>query len=310
MITRDLLWKGIIEDCFDDLLTYFYPDWAPEVDFSQDFEFLDKELIQLFPDADQGQRYADKLVKVFTKSGAEKWVLVHVEVQGYADPHFAERMFIYFYRIFDRFRHPVTALALLADNGNNFHPKCFQYQFLRTSVQYSFDTFKLLDKTADDFLMTPANPFSIILETAWNALKIKGEDNLLQNKIALARRLVASNYPRHKIRKLLNFLRFYLRFEAIENNHKFEKEIHSLEKRPDAMGINELIENAIREEGIEKGIEKGIERGIEKGKQEGIGIAIRVAQLLKRGFSIEQIAVKVSMSPEEVTKIKLELEKD
>ncbi len=291
MVTRDLLWKGIIEDCFDDLLNYFYPDWATEVDFGQDFEFLDKELIQLFPDEDQNQRYADKLVKVFTKNGAEKWVLVHVEVQGYPDPDFSERMFIYFYRIFDRYRHPVTALALLVDNGINFHPKCYQYQFLRTSVQYSFDTYKLLEKKAEDFHQVHSNPFSIILETAWNALKVRGEASLLQNKVALARKLIKSEYPREKIRKLLNFLRYYLRFEAIENNHKFDKEIQLLEKREEVMGINEIIEQAIRQEG----------------KEEGISIAI--TQLLRKNYSTSQVSELLDVSIEKVEQVRNSLKK-
>lgn len=103
IIHRDTLWKGIIEDLFDDFLFYFYPDWAKnEVDFEKPFEFLDKELSELYPNQKGKNRRADKLVKVFTKSGAEQWILVHVEVQGYEDSNFAERMFTYFYRIRDR----------------------------------------------------------------------------------------------------------------------------------------------------------------------------------------------------------------
>jgi len=38
MISKDILWKGIIEDLFDDLLWYFLPDLAQnEVDFSKGF---------------------------------------------------------------------------------------------------------------------------------------------------------------------------------------------------------------------------------------------------------------------------------
>ena len=47
-ISKDMLWKGILEDLFEDFLLYFYPDWTQEnIDFDRPFEFLDKELDQI-----------------------------------------------------------------------------------------------------------------------------------------------------------------------------------------------------------------------------------------------------------------------
>jgi hypothetical protein len=50
-------------------------------------------------DAEIGKRLADVLVKVFLKDGSEKWLLIHIEVQGYYEKEFGRRMFIYNYRI-------------------------------------------------------------------------------------------------------------------------------------------------------------------------------------------------------------------
>ena len=44
MISKDILWKGIIEDLFEDFLLFFYSDKVHEIDFDKGFEFLDKEL--------------------------------------------------------------------------------------------------------------------------------------------------------------------------------------------------------------------------------------------------------------------------
>ncbi|WP_223833795.1 RpnC/YadD family protein [Spirosoma profusum] len=103
------MWKAILEDVFDDFLRFFYPNADDLFDFDKGFGYLDKELEQLFPpEQDTYQpRYVDKLVKVFTQKAGkpiEQWILVHIEVQGYKDPHFAERMFQYYYRIFDKYR--------------------------------------------------------------------------------------------------------------------------------------------------------------------------------------------------------------
>ena len=101
-IPKDILWKGIIEDCFPDLMAFFYPEALHSLDLGE-FEFLDKELHQLFPESTDSRRYADKLVKIRKKDGDEQWQLIHIEVQGYKDETFSERMFRYFYRIYDRF---------------------------------------------------------------------------------------------------------------------------------------------------------------------------------------------------------------
>ena len=82
MKRNDLLWKAALEDLFDDFLRFFYRNAAHLYDMDKGFEYLDKELERLFPpEADQyAPRYVDKLVKVFTQTGDEAWVLVHVEV--------------------------------------------------------------------------------------------------------------------------------------------------------------------------------------------------------------------------------------
>ena len=46
----------------------------------------------------------DKLVKIFLRDGSERWMLLHVEVQGNKEKDFARRMFEYFIRIFSK--HP------------------------------------------------------------------------------------------------------------------------------------------------------------------------------------------------------------
>ena len=40
-----------------------------------------------------------------------QWILVHIEVQGYADKEFPERMFRYFYRIFDKYNEKIVTFS-------------------------------------------------------------------------------------------------------------------------------------------------------------------------------------------------------
>ena len=61
----------------------------------------------------EAPKFVDKLVKVFTRTGKEKWILIHIEVQGYQDRDFAKRKFTYFYRILDKYDKPVLLLPFL-----------------------------------------------------------------------------------------------------------------------------------------------------------------------------------------------------
>ncbi len=152
MKRNDILWKAALEDLFDDFLRFFFADADSLFDMVKGFEYLDKELEQLFPpDADQyAPRYVDKLVKVFTAKGSEEWILVHVEVQAYADKDFAKRMFQYYYRILDQYNRPITAFAIFADTNKAFHPKFYKREFLGTSLTYAYNTYKIIEQSDEE----------------------------------------------------------------------------------------------------------------------------------------------------------------
>lgn len=72
-----------MENLFEDFLHFFFEGSDELFDIDKGFEFLDKELEQLFPAIEgAAPKFVDKLVKVFTKTGGEQWILVHVEVQA------------------------------------------------------------------------------------------------------------------------------------------------------------------------------------------------------------------------------------
>ncbi|MDQ7033010.1 MAG: Rpn family recombination-promoting nuclease/putative transposase [Desulfonauticus sp.] len=112
---RDSVWKEAIEVYFSEFLEFFFPEILRDIDLERGYEFLDKELQKIVQDSEVGKRLADVLIKVYLRDGTEKWLLIHVEVQGYYEKEFAKRMFVYNYRIFDRYDRDVVSLAILAD---------------------------------------------------------------------------------------------------------------------------------------------------------------------------------------------------
>ena len=50
-------------------------------------------------------------MRVTLLTGRESWVYIHLEVQGNPEAECPERMFVYNYRVFDRYRTPVYGFA-------------------------------------------------------------------------------------------------------------------------------------------------------------------------------------------------------
>ena len=48
---NDILWKVMLEEVFDDLLTFLFPKANQVFDLERGFEFLDKELVEMYPGA-------------------------------------------------------------------------------------------------------------------------------------------------------------------------------------------------------------------------------------------------------------------
>jgi len=103
----DSPWKEMIEIYFPQFLQFFFPQVYNEIDWSLEkpYEFLDQELQQLEPEGETGKRLADKVAKVWLKSGEQIWIIVHIEVQGKYEKNFPQRMWIYNYRLYDRHKH-------------------------------------------------------------------------------------------------------------------------------------------------------------------------------------------------------------
>ncbi|MHA4811728.1 RpnC/YadD family protein [Flavitalea flava] len=256
--TRDLLWKGIIEDLFADFLRFFFPRADEIFDMERNPEFLDKELEQLYPgNKIEHPKFVDKLVKLYKKDGVEEWLLIHIEVQGYRDKYFSRRMFTYFYRILDHLKKEVASLAIFSDNDRNYHPDTYEYKSLDTSNIFRFKTYKIKGQNEVE-LENSDNPFAIVILTVLISLQ-KGEkepEDLLKLSVALVKRLLKKGFSMDKIEQILTFLKSYVDFERNELFIKFEEEIEVITNKKRTMGIKELVLQLAKEEGLEQGREQ------------------------------------------------------
>src|SRR5690625_83355 len=82
VIDYDGLWKKIIRDLFEEFILFFAPELHSLIDFNRTPNFLQQELYKEIIDNKKGKNIADLIVKVPLKSGTEKWVYIHIKVQG------------------------------------------------------------------------------------------------------------------------------------------------------------------------------------------------------------------------------------
>ena len=282
----DEIWKEIIEELFQDFCFFFMPDLAKDIDFSMGYEFLDKELLKIYPESKETKRFADKLVKVFFKDNIERWILIHIEVQGYNDKEFSRRMFVYFYRILDKYRKEIAAIAIFVDDNKNFKPSSFRYEFFDTKLVYKYKTYKILESSSEE-LMDSSNPFALVVLAARNAINAKNnEERKLKFKIELTRLLMQRGFTQDKIISIFRFIDGVLElddeikekifYEEVEKSggDKVMQVIGNVEKRGYKRGM---------QQGLQEGLQQGIQQGMQEGMREGMLKAIRLGLDLKFG---------------------------
>jgi hypothetical protein len=134
----DSPWKEALEHFLEWFLALCFPEVHSGIDWSRGYQSLDKEFQQIVRDARVRKRLPDKLFKVWRNDGTETWLLVHVEVQGQREKIFPERMYVYSYRIYDRYRHEVASLAVLCDEHPAWRPDHFGYDIGAVGSAFGF----------------------------------------------------------------------------------------------------------------------------------------------------------------------------
>ncbi|MEN9224307.1 MAG: hypothetical protein Q6L60_06500 [Thermostichus sp. HHBFW_bins_43] len=112
-------------------------------------------------------------------SGNPTLVLIHIEVQSQEDASFAERMFVYHYRISDRYRQPVISLAILGDENRHWRPEVFAYELAGSRLLLRFPSVKLLDYEGRDLEESGEPMALLVLAHLWSCRVMNGQDGSL-----------------------------------------------------------------------------------------------------------------------------------
>ena len=129
-INHDQLFKELLETFFAEFMQLFFPEAYQAIDFTH-LKFLQQEV---FTDVTAKEKHiVDILVETRVK-GEPGLILVHVEPQSYVQKDFNERMFIYFSRLYEKYRRKILPIAVFTYDQGRDEPDTFEQSFVFLKV--------------------------------------------------------------------------------------------------------------------------------------------------------------------------------
>jgi hypothetical protein len=281
----DQAWKVALEVFLKPFLELCFPAVHDLIDWRVAPLFLDTELQQIAPEHAQGVRSVDKLVKVRLLDGREEWLFIHIEVQAQRQGEFPLRMWVYYYRLWDKYGERVVSLAVLADDDPNWRPDAFETETAGCRLRFEFPTFKVLAfADGEGIFARTRNPIALVL--AAHQVALATNQNPLaryEGRFRLGRFLRRHGLEREEVRELWQVS--YVLTRLPENLElRFKTDFASLEQSEPGMSLSKLI-TPLEEIAMAHGEAKGLVRG---GQQ-----AILDALEVRFGVVPEEVRAKV-----------------
>ncbi|MEK4517390.1 Rpn family recombination-promoting nuclease/putative transposase [Paenibacillus sp. FSL H8-0122] len=306
-LPHDEAFKKLLETFFQEFIELFFPELDSMLDYSET-RFLMQEL--LVDIVGEEARELDLLLEIRYK-GLDGYILIHLEPQSYRDSRFHERMFIYFSRLFERYRKEHKLIIPIAI-------------FTSDEIREEQDTLEMVI------------PEHQILRFQFLKVELRKQNwrRFIDSDNAVAAALLAKmGYTTREARDVRReFLRMFMKLKTRLDQGRLAlvMSVADLYFQPDRAQDEEIIKElmiqypeegeAIMElmpawkrwgyeegiaEGIEQGIEKGIEQGIERGIEQGVekGQAEIIRKLLLHGFTPEEVSKAVELPVEKIKKL-------
>ena len=255
-----------------------------EIDWSKEHVFLDQELRAVVQDAELGTRFVDRLVRVSVLDGGESWIYIHIEVQGTRQAEFAKRMFVYNYRLFDRYDRPVASLAVLADAHKRWKPDSYGFSVLGCRHTLEFPVAKLTDyEEKMDELLASDNVFGLI--TVAHILTQQTRKKHQERYIAkqrLVRLLYERKWDKQRVIVLFRVVDWLMQLPDWLNSQVWQ-ELETIEENKKVQYITSVERIGIAK-GMATGMATGMAKGVEKGRVEGQSRLLR--RQLERRFGV------------------------
>jgi hypothetical protein len=170
-------------------------------------------------------------------------------------------MFVYHYRLFDKYHRRIASMALLTDETSSWRPQEFGYTVLGCSLSLQFPICKMSDIASDwNALEESTNPFAIVVMAHVKSQQTRHNmDERLAWKLHIARLLYRSNTPKATILELMRFLDWLITLpEGLQEQFKTT----AYEQEHTAMPYYADFELKAMNKGYSQGISQGFHESI------------------------------------------------
>ncbi|MFK7693274.1 Rpn family recombination-promoting nuclease/putative transposase [Paenibacillus sp. HJGM_3] len=225
-IDHDRLFKELIQTFFHEFMEVFFAEVHESIDFNP-LTFLSEEL---FTDLVAGERRRVDLLAETKLRGEEVLIIVHVEPQSYFQKDFAERMFIYSSRLFEKYRRRILPIAVFSHKEARIEPDSFGWGFAFLEVlKYRFFTLELQKCNWRQYVRRD-NPVAAAL------LSMMGytEDEKVQVKLEFLRMLVRMELDPARMHLITGFFDTYLKLNDREKL-MLKEEIRMLDRQEESL---------------------------------------------------------------------------
>ncbi|MCL6614206.1 MAG: DUF4351 domain-containing protein [Firmicutes bacterium] len=263
-IDHDRLFKELLESFFAEFLALFFPEAHAAVDLSH-LRFLQQEV---FTDVTAGEKHVVDILAETKLKGEEGLILVHVENQARIQPDFTERMFIYFSRLYQKFRRRILPIAVFSYDQAYEEPDLLRLGFPFLDVlQFRFYKLELKKRHWRDYIQSD-NPVAAAL---LSKMGYRPEEKV-RVKIEFLRMLARMRLDPARMTLLAGFFETYLKLTQAEEE-EFLEELQTL--APAEVAKMMEITTSWHEKGRAEGLAEGRAEGLVEGQ---IALVLRLAR--------------------------------
>jgi hypothetical protein len=148
-VDHDRLFKELIRTYFKEFIQLFFPEVFEAIDFEH-VNFLSEEV---FTDLVLGEkRKVDVLIETKLK-GEAAMIIVHFESQAQFQKDFSDRMFVYFSRLYEKYRRQILPIAIFSYNEVKNEESSFELSFPFLNVlKFQYYKVELRKKNWRDYI--------------------------------------------------------------------------------------------------------------------------------------------------------------
>ena len=275
------------------LLKRMMPELYKDVDFTQSFTFLDKELrdtLQVMGEEHNAAKFVDTLVQVPLKSGKDQWVLLHIEVQGSGGENISLRMVLYCCLIFAHYRRMPVALAILTNKRPSSEtPGRFEFSEYGTELLYKYNVFEVYGQN-DEELLNSDNPIDSFIYAAKKYKDYMSEDKQrvkLEYLLKITRSLQALGLNTKERAGILVLVSRLINLEDMELRKQYIEELKGENEMAELNWLEEYFMKEAAAVAEKRGRSEGIAIGVKQGRSDTMNAAIDFMR--SNGMSNEQI---------------------